>query len=42
MRSPVFFENGFLFITPGGDVIDCTGIFYPEGAGHAATLALKK
>jgi hypothetical protein len=38
----VVFENGLLFIAAGGDVIDGTGVFYAEGAGHAARLAPKK
>jgi hypothetical protein len=38
----VVFENGLLFISAGGDVIDGTGVFYAEGAGHAARLALNK
>ena len=28
------FENGLLFIAAGCDVIDGTGVFYAEGAGH--------
>jgi hypothetical protein len=35
----VVFENGLLFIAAGGDVIDGTGVFYAEGAGHAGNLA---
>jgi hypothetical protein len=35
----VVFEDGILFIAAGSDVIDSTGIFYAEGAGHAANLA---
>ena len=35
----VVFENGLLFIAARGDVIDSAGVFYPEGTGHAATLA---
>jgi hypothetical protein len=35
----VVFENGLLFIAAGGDVIDGTGVFYAEGAGHRGNLA---
>ena len=38
----VVFENGLLFIAARGDVIDSTGVFYAEGAGHAATIAEKR
>lgn len=38
----VVFENGLLFIATGGDVIDGTGVFYAEGAGHVARLTPKK
>jgi len=27
-------ENGFFLVSPGGHVIDCTGIFYAEGTGY--------
>lgn len=37
----IVFENGFLFIAAGGDVIDGTGVFYAEGAGHAAMVSEK-
>lgn len=32
----VVFENGLLFITAGGDVIDGTGVFYAEGDGSCS------
>jgi ATP-dependent protease HslVU (ClpYQ) peptidase subunit len=35
----VVIENGFLFITARGDVVDGTGVFYAEGSGHAATVS---
>ena len=38
----VVFENGLLFIAARGDVIDSTGVFYAEGAGHKGNLANNK
>jgi len=38
----VVFENGLLFIAARGDVIDSTGVFYAEGAGHEGNLANNK
>ena len=38
----VVFENGLLFIAARGDVIDGTGVFYAEGAGHKGNLANKE
>ena len=38
----VVFENGLLFVSAGGDVIDGTGVFYAEGAGHAAMVSEKR
>jgi hypothetical protein len=38
----IIFENVLLLITAGGDVINGTGVFYAEGAGHAATIAEKR
>jgi hypothetical protein len=38
----VVFENGFLFITARGDVVDGTGVFYAKGAGHKRNLAKNK
>lgn len=35
----VVFEYRFLFVTAGGDVIDCSGVFYAEGAGHEANVS---
>ena len=33
----IVFEDWLLFITPGGYVINCAGVFYSKGTGHAAT-----
>ena len=38
----VVFENGLLLITAGSDMIDGTGVFYAEGAGHEGNLANNK
>jgi predicted ribosome-associated RNA-binding protein Tma20 len=38
----VVFENGLLFISAGGDVIDGTGVFYAERAGNEGNLANNK
>jgi hypothetical protein len=38
----VALEDGLSFVAPGGDVVDCTGVFYAERAGHnGRTVALK-
>jgi len=34
----VVFENGFLFISPRCDMINCASIFYAKRAGHEARL----
>jgi len=39
---PVVFEDGFFLIAARSDMIDCAGVFYAKGAGHAGTLAEKK
>jgi hypothetical protein len=37
------FENGLLLVPAGGDVVDCTGIFYAKGARHnVATVSQNK
>jgi hypothetical protein len=39
----VALEDGLSFVAPGGNVVDCTGIFYAERTGHIIeTIALKK
>jgi hypothetical protein len=38
----VALENGFLFIAAGRDVVDCTGIFYSEWAGHNDQTVARK
>jgi hypothetical protein len=35
----VILENGFLLVSTGGDMIDCTGVFYAEGTSHGGTIA---
>ena len=35
----VALEDGFLFITARGDVIDSAGVFYAERTGHEARLS---
>jgi hypothetical protein len=35
----VVFKDGFLFVPAGSDVVNGTGIFYAEGAGHEKNLA---
>jgi hypothetical protein len=34
----VALEDGLSFVAPGGDVVDCTGVFYAERAGHIAIV----
>ena len=38
----VILENGLLFVAAGGHMIDSSGVFYAEGAGHGTTIAEKK
>ena len=38
----VALEDGLSFVAPGGNVVDCTGVFYAEGAGHEGNLANNK
>jgi hypothetical protein len=38
-----FLEDGLSFVATGGDVIDCTGVFYAKRAGHnGGTVAVKE
>jgi len=37
----VALEDGLSFVAPGGEVVDCTGVFYAKRAGHnGRTVAL--
>jgi hypothetical protein len=38
----VIFEDRFLLVASGGDMIDCTGIFDAEGTRHGQRLAKKR
>jgi hypothetical protein len=38
----IVFEDGLLFISAGGYVIDGAGIFDAEGSRHGATIAQKR
>ena len=38
----VALENGLLFITPGGDVINSAGILYVQRAGHEKRISKKQ
>jgi hypothetical protein len=38
----VALEDGFLFITSGGDMVDCTGIFYSERTSHDSQTVARK
>ena len=38
----VAFEYGLSLITAGGDVVNCTGIFYTERTGHIDTKVSEK
>ena len=39
----VALEDGLSFVAPGGNVVNCTGVFYAKRAGHdGRTGALKK
>jgi len=38
----VALEDGLSFIAPGGNVVDCTGVFYAERAGHNGRTVAEK
>jgi hypothetical protein len=38
----VTLEDSLLFITAGCDMVDCTGIFYSERAGHDSQRVARK
>jgi hypothetical protein len=35
----VVFVDSFLFISPAGDMIDCSRIFYTQRTGHRETIS---
>jgi hypothetical protein len=37
----VVLEDGLFLVPPGGNVINCAGIFYAEGAGHERRITEK-
>jgi hypothetical protein len=38
----VALEDGLSFVAPGGNVVDCTGVFYAERAGHNGRTVAEK
>jgi len=38
----VALEDGLSFVAPGGDVVDCTCVFYAKRAGHIVRTVAEK